>query len=61
MFKSYTSFDFIYTYTRYRLKIIKLWWHFPLKITKSFLKQLKCSYFNIEESEFLSKASLAVF
>ena len=25
-FKSYTSFDFIYTYSRYRFNIIKLWW-----------------------------------
>ena len=28
-FKSYTSFDFINTYSRYRLKIIKLWWYIP--------------------------------
>ena len=28
-FKSYISLDFTYTYTRCRIKIIKLWWYLP--------------------------------
>ena len=47
-FKSYTSFDFIYTYTRYRFKINKLWWNLPpendqisFKTTETFVLQYK--------------------
>ena len=49
-FKSYSFFDFIYTYSRYRFKIIKLWWYLLPENYQSHLKPLKRSYFNIEES-----------
>ena len=49
-FNSYTSFDFRCTYKRYRFKIIKTCGSiYPLKITKSYLKPLQHSYFNIKE------------
>ena len=50
--------DFRCTYNRYRFKMIKTCGSiYPLKITKSYLKPLQHSYFNIRE--FFSKASLA--
>ena len=46
--KSYISFDFRYTHTRYRFKIIKLWWYLPpenyqisYKTTETFVFQNK--------------------
>ena len=49
-FNSYTSFDFICTYKRYRFKMIKTCGSiYPLKITKSYLKPLQRSHFNIKE------------
>ena len=49
-FNSYTYFDFRCTYKRYRFKMIKTCGSiYPLKITKSYLKPLQHSYFNIKE------------
>ena len=38
-FKSYTTFDFRYTYTCYRFKIIKLRWYLP---SENYLISLNC-------------------
>ena len=53
--KSYTSFDFIYTYSRYRFEIIKLWLYLPPKNYQISFKTTVTLYFNIEESNLLVK------
>ena len=59
--KSYTSFNFIYTYSRYRFEIIKLWLYLPPKNYQISFKTTVTLYFNIEESKFFSKGSLPLF
>ena len=49
-FKSYTSFDFIYTIRVIDLKLINCDGIYPLKIDKSHLQPLKRSYYNIKAS-----------